>query len=57
MENVIVNDIRRGFLIQALKQSIRAIFHPLVAEKYCQQIDDVTHFAKWLEAIRKSKMS
>ena len=57
MENVIVNDIRRGFLIQALKQSMRAIFHPLVAEKYCQQIDDVTHFAKWLDAIQKSKMS
>ena len=56
MENDIVKDIRREFLIQALKQSIRAAFHPLVAEKYCQQIDDVTHFAKWLEVIQKSQM-
>jgi len=57
MEKDIEIDYRREFLIQALKQSIRATFNPFVAEKYCQQIDDVTHFAKWLEAIRKSKMS
>lgn len=54
--NDIVNDIKKEFLIQALKQSIRATFHPFIAEKYCQQIDDVTHFAKWLEAIQKSQM-
>ena len=56
MENDIVKDIRREFLIHALKQSIRANFHPFVAEKYCQQIDDATHFAIWLEAIQKSQM-
>ena len=56
MENDIVNDIRKDCLIQVLKQSIRASFHPFVAEKYCQQIDDVTHFAKWIEAIQKSQM-
>ena len=55
MENDIVNDIKKEFLIQALKQSIRATFHPFIAEKYCQQIDDVTHFAKWLETIQKSQ--
>lgn len=57
MENDIVYDLRREFLIQAFKQSIRATFHPFVAERYCQQIDVVTHFAKWLEAIQKSQMS
>ncbi len=54
--NDIVNDIKKEFLIQALKRSIRATVHPFIAEKYCQQIDDVTHFAKWLEAIQKSQM-
>lgn len=56
MDNDIVNDIRREFLIQALKQSIRTSYHPVVAEVYCRQIDDVKHFAKWLEAIQKSQM-
>ena len=56
MENDIVYDIRREFHIQVLKQLIRATFHPFVAEKYCQQIDDVTHFAKWLETIQKSQI-
>ena len=56
MENDIVYDIRREFLIQALKQSIRTTYHPIIAEVYCRQIDNVTHFAKWLEAIKKSQM-
>lgn len=56
MDNDIVNDIKREFLIQALKQSIRTTYHPVVAEMYCQQIDDVKYFAKWLEAIQKSQM-
>ena len=53
--NDVVNDLKREFLLQAVKQSIRASFHPFLAEKYCQQIDDATHFAKWLETIQKSQ--
>jgi hypothetical protein len=56
MENDNINDIRREFLIQAFKQSIRASFHPVVADFYCRQVDDAKHFAKWLEAIQKSQM-
>ena len=57
MGDDIVNDIKKEFLVQALKQWIRANYHPIVAEMYCQQVDDAKHFAKWLEAIQKSQMS
>ena len=53
--NDVVNVFKKEFLVQAMKLSIRATFHPFVAEKYCQQIDDVTHFVKWLETIQKSQ--
>ena len=56
MSNDIVNDIKKEFLIHALKQWIRANCHPIVAELFCRQFDDVNHFAKWLEAIQKSQM-
>ena len=56
MNNDIVNDIKKEFLIQALKQWIRANYHPVIADLYCRQFDDVKHFAKWLEAIQKSQM-
>lgn len=55
MENYIITDIRREFLIQALKQSIRVRFHPVLAEFYCRQVDEAKHFAKLLEAIQKSQ--
>ena len=57
MKNDILNDIKKEVLIQALKQWIMANYHPVVAEMYCQQVDDVKHFAKWLETIQKSQMS
>lgn len=55
MNNDIVNDIKREILIQALKQGIRANYHPVIADLYCRQFDDVKHFAKWLDAIQKSQ--
>lgn len=39
----------------SFKQSIRTTYHPIIAEVYCRQIDDVTHFAKWIETIQKSQ--
>lgn len=56
MENDIVNEIKKEILIQALKQWIRANYHPVLAELYCCQLDDVKHFTKWLETIHKSQM-
>ena len=46
MENDIVNEIKKEILIQVLKQWIRANYHPIIAELYCHQFDDVKHFAK-----------
>ena len=54
MDNDIINDIKKEFLVQALKQWIRGNYHPIVAEMYCQQVDDAKHFAKFLEMIQKS---
>lgn len=56
MDNDIVNDIKKEFLVQALKQWLRANYNPIVAELYCQQVDDAKHFSKWLETIQKSQM-
>jgi hypothetical protein len=56
MDNDIINDIKKKFTVQALKQWIRSNYHPIVAEMCCQQVDDAKHFAKWSKTIRKSQM-
>lgn len=57
MNEDIVNEIRKEAFIEILKTGIRSCYPPAVAEVYCHQIDDMKHFAKLLEAIRKSNLS
>ena len=47
------NDIKKEFKVQMLKQLIRISYPPILAEKYCRQIDYVNHYVTCLDAIRK----
>ena len=55
MDQDLINEINKEILIQAIKQWIRANYPTAIAELFCSQIDDAKHFAKWIEAISKSR--
>ena len=46
--------IRKEAFIEVVKSGIRSCYPPAIAEVYCRQIDDMKHFAKLLETMRKS---
>lgn len=55
MNQDLINEINKEILIQAIKQWIRTNYPTAIAESFCSQIDDAKHFAKWIEAISKSR--
>lgn len=55
MDQDLINEINKEILIQAIKQWIRTYYPVALAESLCSQIDDAKHFAKWIEAISKSR--
>lgn len=49
----IINDITKDMFVECLKSGIRNTYPHNIAEAYCRQIDDMNHFAKLLDMLKK----
>lgn len=49
----IINDITKEMFVECLKTCIRNTYPNNIAEAYCRQIDDMSHFSKLLDLMKK----
>lgn len=51
--NDILNEITKEMFVECLKTGIRNTYPHNIAETYCRQIDDMSHFLKLLDLMKK----